>query len=187
MKIRKEILNRGYYANGVFMSVLEEIVNAQSVNPNLICYLQPYDNTVINQLRDLSAEKGYSWQLYASTSSCLSHVSYVADIVGWKHKKELTQERPKKTEILTAGFIRSAKVIAYVLKRANGICELCCQPAPFIKPDGSPYLEVHHWKPLSENGEDTIDNAAALCPNCHKELHFGVNSESIRKNRIKLF
>ena len=39
MKIRKEILNRGYYANGVFMSVLEEIVNAQTVNPNLICYL----------------------------------------------------------------------------------------------------------------------------------------------------
>ena len=34
-------------------------------------------------------------------------------------------------------------------------------------------LEVHHTKPLAEGGEDTVNNAEALCPNCHKEAHYG--------------
>ncbi len=28
----------------------------------------------------------------------------------------------------------------------------------------SPYLDLHHREPLAENGEDTVENAAALCP-----------------------
>ncbi|WP_196607201.1 HNH endonuclease [Pectinatus frisingensis] len=34
------------------------------------------------------------------------------------------------------------------------------------------YLEVHHVIPLSKDVDDTADNAIALCPNCHRELHF---------------
>jgi len=45
---------------------------------------------------------------------------------------------------------------------------------------GMPYLEVHHWTPLAEGGLDTIENAAALCPNCHKQAHFGEHKEFIR-------
>jgi 5-methylcytosine-specific restriction protein A len=26
---------------------------------------------------------------------------------------------------------------------------------------------------LAEGGEDTVENALALCPNCHRRLHFG--------------
>ena len=40
--------------------------------------------------------------------------------------------------------------------------------------DGTPYLEVHHKIPLAKDGEDTIENAEALCPNCHREKHFGI-------------
>jgi len=61
-----------------------------------------------------------------------------------------------------------------VLSRANGICENCDKPAPFIRRrDGTPYLEVHHIIQLSKGGNDTINNAVAICPNCHRELHFG--------------
>nr|WP_275041241.1 HNH endonuclease signature motif containing protein [Halomonas meridiana] len=46
--------------------------------------------------------------------------------------------------------------------------------APFNrKSDGSPYLEVHHRKPLAEGGDDTVANAIALCPNCHRAAHYG--------------
>ena len=46
--------------------------------------------------------------------------------------------------------------------------------APFLRAkDNSPYLEIHHWITLAEGGDDTIENACALCPNCHRELHFG--------------
>ena len=34
-----------------------------------------------------------------------------------------------------------------------------------------PYLESHHIIWLSEGGSDTLDNTAALCPNCHKKMH----------------
>lgn len=72
-------------------------------------------------------------------------------------------------------YKRNPNVIAYVLLRAKGYCERCSDAAPFIRAsDGSPYLEVHHQIPLSEGGEDTIENTLALCPNCHREAHFGV-------------
>ncbi|WP_147195697.1 HNH endonuclease [Rummeliibacillus stabekisii] len=36
-----------------------------------------------------------------------------------------------------------------------------------------PNLEVHHIKRLADGEEDTVENAIAVCPNCHRELHFG--------------
>ncbi len=74
----------------------------------------------------------------------------------------------------TIYYERNPDVVAEVLSRAKGVCERCNRPAPFIRRfDNSPYLEVHHRKFLSEGGEDTVENAVALCPNCHREAHFG--------------
>ncbi|TAL84944.1 MAG: HNH endonuclease [Rhodanobacter sp.] len=42
-------------------------------------------------------------------------------------------------------------------------------------------LEVHHVVPLAEHGDDTLANAAALCPHCHRELHSGKNRKDRRK------
>lgn len=57
---------------------------------------------------------------------------------------------------------------------AKGICERCRKPAPFIRDnDNSPYLEVHHKIPLADGGDDTVENAIALCPNCHRQAHYG--------------
>ena len=82
---------------------------------------------------------------------------------------------PDQIQITSIGFKRNPDVIAEVLLRANGICERCNKNAPFIrKKDNTPYLEVHHKITLSNDGEDTIENAIAICPNCHRELHFGV-------------
>lgn len=68
---------------------------------------------------------------------------------------------------------RNPYVKSFALLRANGVCERCSQKAPFVKQDQSPYLEVHHIIMLSENGDDSINNTIALCPNCHRQLHFG--------------
>jgi hypothetical protein len=82
--------------------------------------------------------------------------------------------KPQQVRLITSGFRRNPDVIVEVLKRANGKCEYCKSDAPFLRAkDNSPYLEIHHWTPLAEGGDDTIDNAGALCPNCHKKLHFG--------------
>jgi hypothetical protein len=82
---------------------------------------------------------------------------------------------PESIQIIARGYRRNPDVAAAVLIRANGKCERCNCDAPFIRAsNGTPYLEVHHQVMLSENGEDTIENAIALCPNCHRELHFGI-------------
>ena len=39
------------------------------------------------------------------------------------------------------------------------------------KTEGDPFLEVHHIKWLARKGNDTLDNAVALCPNCHRRMH----------------
>lgn len=71
-------------------------------------------------------------------------------------------------------FRRNPDVVAEVLVQAKGVCQQCKQPAPFNRSkDNSPYLEVHHKERLSEGGEDTVRNAIALCPNCHRKIHYG--------------
>lgn len=81
---------------------------------------------------------------------------------------------PSKVVTSSTGYIRNPDVVAEVLSRSNGMCECCGSTAPFFrKTDGSPYLEVHHKKHLSDGGEDTVENAIAVCPNCHRREHFG--------------
>ncbi|MCP1498991.1 5-methylcytosine-specific restriction protein A [Pseudomonas migulae] len=76
--------------------------------------------------------------------------------------------------VSTIVFIRNPDVVAEVLAQANGVCSLCNQKAPFKrKKDQSPYLEVHHRKRLADGGEDTVANAIAVCPNCHRKAHHG--------------
>jgi 5-methylcytosine-specific restriction protein A len=84
---------------------------------------------------------------------------------------------PQKIAVSTTAFIRDPDVVAEALSRSKGQCEECQKPAPFFrKSDGSPYLEVHHKVQLSQGGMDTIGNVLALCPNCHRKLHFGQES-----------
>lgn len=81
---------------------------------------------------------------------------------------------PEKVDRLSSGFKRDPDVVAEALIRARGVCERCGNPAPFKRAtDGTPYLEVHHKIRLADGGEDTVENTIAVCPNCHRELHFG--------------
>jgi hypothetical protein len=75
--------------------------------------------------------------------------------------------------------VRSAAVREHALLRADGRCEWCNEPG-FLTDDGSRYLETHHVLPLSEGGPDTIENVIALCPNHHREAHFGTDRADLR-------
>ena len=89
------------------------------------------------------------------------------------------QKKPSKSDSKTERYLRDAAVVAYVLQEAAGFCECCSELSPFKKKSGVYYLEVHHVKQLSDGGSDTIYNAIAACPNCHRELHYGVNSRDL--------
>ena len=90
-----------------------------------------------------------------------------------------SKPKPEKVAVMQFVFKRNPVVIIEVLDRAKGICENCKKPAPFIRDtDQTPYLEVHHIVPLANDGDDMIENAIALCPNCHRHAHHGAMSYS---------
>lgn len=80
-------------------------------------------------------------------------------------------DSPHKSIRNTSTYSRSVEVANVTKDRANGICELCKQPAPFVSKEGVPYLEAHHIIWLSRGGSDHTNNTVALCPNCHKKMH----------------
>ena len=121
-------------------------------------------------------------QLFAAKVDAVSApADKVADELAKKADKATILDRaskakgkPPKQVVQRQDFARKPVVVAGALVRAGGKCEMpgCTTPL-FHKDDGSPYLEVHHVDPLGEGGADELANAAALCPRCHREMHFG--------------
>lgn len=91
---------------------------------------------------------------------------------------------PKIVTVPVSRYVRDPKVIAWILDRAQGKCEACDEPAPFITDKKFPFLEVHHILPLSKGGTDDIENAAAVCPNCHRRLHYSNDRKIYREKLI---
>jgi 5-methylcytosine-specific restriction protein A len=78
-------------------------------------------------------------------------------------------------------YERSNQIRAYVLARANGQCEACGRPAPFVALNGVPYLEPHHIRRLGDGGPDDPRYMGAVCPNCHREVHHGTEGRSLNE------
>ena len=92
---------------------------------------------------------------------------------------------PAQSVATLSRFCRSPAVVAYVIAESGGMCECCGRAAPFLTSGGVPFLEVHHVKPLAEGGPDTVDNAVAVCPNCHRACHHAADKAAIRDALIK--
>lgn len=111
-----------------------------------------------------------------------------------KTKEELKKQakkapkKPNQIPSTRTEFERNAAVVAYVRKRAGDGCEMPgCDTTLFRKADGTVYIEVHHVDPLSEGGDDSVENAAGLCPNCHRAQHYAENKTELRellRNRV---
>lgn len=87
---------------------------------------------------------------------------------------------------LTSGWtvIRDSKVRAYVVELAGGKCEYCGRDG-FLMSSGRRYIEAHHIIALSAAGRDVIENVIALCPEHHRQAHFGVDAEKLEEEFIK--
>jgi 5-methylcytosine-specific restriction protein A len=95
--------------------------------------------------------------------------------------------QPNASEGKRRTFERSVDLRVYVRRRADGLCEGCGSPAPFITARGHPYLEPHHTRRLSDGGPDDYHHVIALCPTCHRRVHHAADGESYNSEiRIKL-
>lgn len=69
------------------------------------------------------------------------------------------------------GLMKSYYMAVY-LENGTLRCE-CCGEEAFLTEAGEPYVEFHHLIPFHiANGPDHYLNLFALCPNCHRKLHF---------------
>jgi hypothetical protein len=75
------------------------------------------------------------------------------------YPKGVTQ--PQRATTTAVAFLRDPGVKAYVLHRAKGRCEACRNLAPF----------------KTEGGSDRVQNAVALCPNCHRAMHHAADAK----------
>ena len=89
--------------------------------------------------------------------------------------------KPKERATTISTYVRNPYVAEASKRRANGICQLCGNLAPFNDRSGNPYLESHHIIWLSEGGGDVLNNMVALCPNCHKKMHVVNDSNDVKK------
>lgn len=99
---------------------------------------------------------------------------------------EAARSDPRKRSANSSLFERSRVVRDYVLARANGRCEYCQSTAPFITTKGSPFLEVHHIMRLSDGGPDSPEHLIGLCPNCHRQAHYGADREACNEQMAEI-
>jgi 5-methylcytosine-specific restriction protein A len=43
----------------------------------------------------------------------------------------------------------------------------------FFRRNGQPYVEPHHLNRLADGGPDHLRFVAAVCPTCHRRVHYG--------------
>ncbi|QVK21805.1 HNH endonuclease [Mycoplasmatota bacterium] len=106
----------------------------------------------------------------------------MSDEVINKYAKSRSNQPPSKRIARTVIVNRDPIVKEFVKRRANGRCDLCDEDAPFKVKEKIPYLEVHHIIQLADDGPDTIYNAVALCPNCHRKVHYALETQ----DRVKM-
>ncbi len=78
------------FLNGVYESVLDEILRAQEREHDDTFYLQPYKSVAMARFR-----QDPPTILYVSTGKNLAEVSYRADIVGWMDKRRMDKNSPE--------------------------------------------------------------------------------------------
>ena len=115
------------FINGIYGSVLDEILSIHSQRPEMTLFLQPYGGRAIARIRDNAPSLESPVTLYASTTVKLDTVSYTADIVGWENKLTMISARHQEVD----------EIIRQYQRGKDGLYDASATP-------GSPSLNLLH-------------------------------------------
>jgi len=119
---------------------------------------------------------------FLATTGVITEATYLTDEdLKLKINDYSSSKKPKKKKTSITTYSRNPYIAEYAKRRASGKCQLCSGKAPFKNKSGKPYLETHHIIWLSKNGDDSINNTVALCPNCHRKMHSINLSKDIKR------
>jgi len=148
------------------------LIHAEKVGPHWKCELKPEVVSALVQLGWTQTPLMSEEELNAELKNEIVKARTDSQDIR-RQRLEKAPKRPAVVQVTRAEFRRNGDVVAEVMFNANGVCEDCGCDAPFKRiSDGTPYLEIHYVLPLAEGGDDTVENAVALCPNCHRKRHF---------------
>jgi len=104
--------------------------------------------------------------------------------------KRQNEREPLKIEVGTrVQYKKEPRISKTALVRAEHECAINSEHVTFAGKDGEPYMEAHHLIPMSAQGDfdvniDRLENIVALCPTCHRAIHYGnkeTREELVRK------
>ena len=134
------------------------------------------DKTIIDKLRILlkSIEAGKNLSEDFNDEVYQNKITWTAT----KRTKGKVAKKKKKSKSQTSKIPRDPRIAKAALIDANYKCQISSKHNTFISPKtGKNYIEAHHLIPMEyyddfHNCIDVEDNIIALCPNCHREIHY---------------
>ena len=93
---------------------------------------------------------------------------------------DIGSDRVEKVTVTGTQYLRDPKVRRDVERRAEGKCEYCGKQG-FERLDGTHYVETHHIIALADEGADRVTNVIAVCPEHHREAHYGARSKQLEE------
>ncbi len=78
-------------------------------------------------------------------------------------------------------YTTNSRISKTALQIAGFVCAVNAEHKTFISKLGKPYMEAHHFVPMSAQKDfeiniDRIENIVSLCPVCHSAIHLGNDS-----------
>ena len=143
------------FINGVYDSVLKEILMVQADLPDQILFLQPYKNAAMRELRDNPPSVEDPMRLYVSLTDDLPTVRYTAEIVGWEDKRQLSNSKRDVLNRLIAALQPSEKEL-YNAATGQGTDSINLLYIRRLQPIPTPFpvsrlIKINDETPLSEN------------------------------------
>ncbi|HEY9894658.1 MAG TPA: hypothetical protein V6D34_04475, partial [Candidatus Sericytochromatia bacterium] len=108
------------FINGVYESVLEEILQVQALLPEQIMFLQPYSGYGIKALRKNLPSVESPMRLFVSITDDLATIRYQAEIVGWEDKQVLPEIKKQVINRLIATLQPGEKELYDAAKSGTG-------------------------------------------------------------------
>jgi hypothetical protein len=157
---------------------IRKILGLPSPNPEVEMRFVQYCSSVGVEPEN---HKRRFWRVEAAKRFVAPVGSAINDIV----EPDAGNDDPEYRTRMAGTYVRDQAVRSKVLRRANGKCEFCGKDG-FLTKSGTKFLETHHIISLSEQGRDKVDNVIALCPNDHRQAHFGADWKGLQDDFLSI-
>lgn len=161
------------------------LVDLKDLFPNILKILDLYNNTALNKelkkIITVFEEKTYDVYLKTNAENDITSINAYFNSSLTDLKEKIEEISLKRSKYVNGTRMRNMTLISLIksynlqIFHSNGNslrCECCGKPT-FITYKNEPYFEYHHMIPFGEyDGPDHKLNILALCPMCHRKLHF---------------